>query len=117
MPRCQSLLTRARPAKAVLRAVSRPIRIGHGKNGLIVMPITLASEPMIMTYIADARLLHTGEMIQPLGPNGSLLYPESLTEIRDTVIQEKLDVRHLIGGHMSPIAWKDLEAAIADNGN
>jgi len=107
----------AHPAKAVLRAVSRPTQIGHGKNALLVMPIALAAEPMIMTYIADARLLHTGEMIQPLGPNGSLLFPESLIEVRDTVVQEKLAVERLIGMHMSPIEWKDLEAAIADSGN
>ncbi len=107
----------AHPAKAVIRAVSRPTQIGHGRNALMVMPIALAAEPMLMTYIADARLLHTGEMIQPLGPNGSLLYPESLIEIRDTVIREKLDAQQLIGMHMSPISWKDLEAAIADSGN
>ena len=60
------------------------------------MPISLAVEPMVMTYIPDAHLLHTGEMIQPLGPNGSLLYPESLLEVRDSVLSARLQVDRLI---------------------
>jgi hypothetical protein len=101
------------PASPILRVVSERTQIGHGKNAILVMPIALATEPMLMTYILDSRILHTGEMIQPLGPNGALLYPESLLEIRDSVLHEKLQVDRLIGMHMSPISWRDLESAIA----
>lgn len=99
------------PVKPILRIVHGRIQIGRGKNRVIVMPIRLATEPMLMTYIPDARLLHTGEMIQPLGPNRALLHPESLLEIRESVLAENLQVDRLIGMHMSPIPWSDLESA------
>jgi len=101
------------PVSPILRVVSERTKIGRGKNAVFVMPIAEATEPMLMTYIPDARMLHTGELIQPLGPKGALLYPESLLEIRDAVLQEKLQVDRLIGMHMSPISWKDLELALA----
>ena len=104
------------PVHATIRPISERTEIGRGKNAVVVMPISLAAEPMLMTYIPDAHLLHTGEMIQPLGPNGSLLYPESLLEIRDSVLREKLQVDRLIGMHMSPTPWSVLEAAIRDAG-
>lgn len=104
------------PVRAILRPVSERTVIGHGKNAIELMPIELAAEPMIMTYIPDAHLLHTGEMIQPLGPNGALLYPESLLEIRDSVLRAKLKVDRMIGMHMSPTSWSALEAAIKDAG-
>jgi len=104
------------PVKPIVRSISDRTVIGHGKNAIVVIPIWLAFEPMVMTYIPDAHILHTGEMIQPLGANGSLLYPESLLEIRDTVLYEKLQVDRLIGMHMSPTVWSVLEAAIRDGG-
>jgi len=104
------------PTKPVLRRVSDRTEIGKGRNRIIVMPISLATEPMLMTYIPDAGILHTGEMIQPLGPGGSFLHPESLLEIRDSVVAEHLKVDRLIGMHMSPRPWSDLEVAIAKAG-
>jgi hypothetical protein len=81
------------------------------------MPIGLATEPMLMSYIPDAKLLHTGEMIQPLGPGGALLHPESLLEIRNSVVKEDLKVERLIGMHMSPIPWSDLESKVLNAAN
>jgi len=104
------------PTKPVLRRVSDRTEIGKGRNRIILMPISLATEPMLMTYIPDAGILHTGEMIQPLGPGGSFLHPESLLEIWDSVAAEHLKVDRLIGMHMSPRPWGDLQAAIAKAG-
>jgi hypothetical protein len=108
-------LSRA-PAKAILRPVSGRVEIGHGRNRVVVMPNARAVEPMLMTYIPDARILHTGEMIQPLGPGGAFLYPESLVEVRDSIAAAHLQVDRLIGMHMSPRPFSDLEAAIAKAG-
>jgi hypothetical protein len=102
--------------KPILRPVSERTVIGHGQNQIVVMPIRQAAEPMLMTYLPGSRILHTGEMIQPLGPGGAFLYPESLMEIRASVREEGLQVDRLIGMHMAPRPWSDLEAAIAANG-
>jgi len=104
------------PTKPILRAVSGPLEIGHGRNRVVVMPNALAVEPMLMTHIPDARILHTGEMIQPLGSGGAFLYPESLIEVRDSIAAAHLHVDRLIGMHMSPRPFSDLEAAIAKAG-
>jgi hypothetical protein len=100
------------PQKPNIRVVHGRTELGRGNNRIIVMPIRLATEPMLMTYLPDAKLLHTGEMIQPLGPGGSLLHPESLLEIRDSVVADGLKVERLIGMHMSPIPWDDLESEV-----
>jgi hypothetical protein len=79
--------------------------IGGGPNAIQVYPITRATQPMLMTYIQDAHLLHTGEMVQPLGPGGSILFPESLIELTETVEADHLPVETIIGMHMSPTPW------------
>jgi hypothetical protein len=96
----------------IVRSIGAMTKIGNGINTVTILPNMLGTEPMLLTYIADAHLLHTGEMIQPLGPNGALLHPESLMEARDTVLREKLNVERLIGMHMSPISWRTLEEAV-----
>ncbi len=107
-------LSRAR-LKPVLRPVSGRLRIGSGRNALEVLPVRYGEQPMVMTYLADARLLHTGEMVQPLGPNGALLFPESLFEVDRTIIEAGIptDGLRLIGMHMSPTPWTALAPAIA----
>jgi hypothetical protein len=51
------------PAKPVLRVVHGRTEICHGKNRIVVMAITLATEATLMSYMPDAKLLHTGEVI------------------------------------------------------
>lgn len=89
----------------VVRAVSEPMTIGSGKNALVVMPIAKATQPMLMTYLKDLHILHTGEMVLPLGPGGALLNPESLLEITREVRARGLEVERMIGMHMSPTPW------------
>lgn len=84
--------------------------IGTGPNAIALYPVSMATQPMLMSYVADARLLHTGEMVQPLGPGGSILFPESLIELTDTVRADGLVVDRIIGMHMSPTPWR----AVAD---
>lgn len=109
------------PGKPIIRSVSGRTVIGHGKNAIVLWPIRFATQPMLMTYIPDAHLLHTAEMVQPLGPNGSILFPESLIELDHSVHYAHIPTDHLtlIGMHMSPTPWsaigQTLRAATADN--
>ena len=68
---------------------------------------------MMIAYMPGIRLLHTAEAVQPLGPGGSLLYPESLREISDEVSARNLHVERIIGMHMSPTPWSSVSAALA----
>lgn len=96
------------PRKPDIRPVSAPTRIGTGRHAIVVMPVREGEQPMVMSWIADARLLHSAEMVQPLGPHGALLYPESLLELRHSVRAAGIPTRdlRLIGMHMSPTPWK-----------
>jgi hypothetical protein len=51
-------------------------------------------------------------MVQPLGPGGSILFPESLIELTKTVEADHLSVETIIGMHMSPKPWNDVNEAL-----
>jgi len=99
------------PRYQVIAVRDRTI-IGKGANAIQVYPVTEATQPMLMTYIQDAHLLHTGEMVQPLGPGGSILFPESLIELTRTVTADHLSVEQIIGMHMSPTPWSSVAEAL-----
>jgi hypothetical protein len=101
-----------------LRLISKPIVIGSGRHAITVMPVRFGEQPMLMSWIADAHLLHTGEMVQPLGPNGSLLFPEALLEITRSVAAEKIPQvgLRIIGMHMSPTPWSAVGEALESYG-
>jgi len=103
-----------RPVRIV--SVTHKMKIGKGRNAISILPVTMATQPMLMTYISDAKLLHTGEMVQPLGPGGSFLFPESLIELIDTVRAYGLTPEVIIGMHMSPHLWEEVSAAIVAAG-
>ncbi len=102
-------------AKAPLRSISGPMRLGSGRNGLLILPVRYGEQPMLMTYLAQARLLHTAEMVQPLGRDGALLYPEALLEIDRSIAEACLPTAglRLIGMHMSPTPLTALAPVIA----
>ena len=95
-------LSRRKNAQIRVIPITDRTIIGRGTNSIQVYPVTQATQPMLMSYIQDARLLHTGEMVQPLGPGGSILFPESLIELTRTVEADHLSVETIIGMHMSP---------------
>jgi hypothetical protein len=103
------------PVKADLRPVSAAVMIGKGANAIKVMPVRYGEQPMLMSWIADAQILHTAEMVQPLGPGGSLLYPESLLEIIRSVDEAGVPVggMSIIGMHMSPTPWARVRQTLA----
>ncbi len=109
-------LSRSRRKKYQINSVGGPTVIGSGMNSLTLLPVAAATQPMLMTYIPGSKLLHTAEMVQPLGPGGAILYPESLIELADTVQADGLRVDRIIGMHMSPTPWKAIGAALCEVG-
>jgi hypothetical protein len=103
------------PRAAMIRVVTMPMAIGTGQNAVQVLPIKYGEQPMLMTWLPNANLLHTAEMVQPLGPEGSLILPEALSEIQRTVAEAKVPTKGLrvIGMHMSPTPWTAIGEAIS----
>lgn len=92
--------------RGVIRTVSAATTIGTGATRMVLYPISHATSPMMMVYFPNLQLLHTAEMVQPLGPGGALIFPESLREIIDEVAARGLRVKTVIGMHMDPTPWK-----------
>jgi hypothetical protein len=91
--------------RAKLHLISSPTSLGRGENELVLIPVRRGSGQMLMVYIPEHRILHTAEMVQPLGPGGSLLFPESLQEVTDAVRDARIAPQTMIGEHMSPTSW------------
>ncbi len=84
---------------------------------IVLYPVRSATGQRMMTWFPDSHLLYTAEMAQPLGPNHTFLFPQSLWELTESVKSYQLPVQKIIGMHMSPTPWsallKTIDAAIA----
>jgi hypothetical protein len=105
------------PKAPKLIAVSKATTIGTGTDRIVVYPIRSATGQMMMSWLPEAHILYTAEMAQPLGPNHTFLFPQSLWELMEAVNSCQLPVQKIIGMHMSPTPWsvlvKSVEAAVA----
>ncbi|HEX8776728.1 MAG TPA: hypothetical protein VF738_01315 [Rhodanobacter sp.] len=106
------------PASPILRPVSQPTHLGQGRNAIVLYPVSEGEQPMLMSWIANAHLLHTAEMVMPLGPQGALLQPESLLELKHSVEKTPVATRGLrmIGMHMRPTPWSTLLDTLKKDG-
>jgi hypothetical protein len=108
-------LVRSRKTPKLI-AVSKATTIGTGSDRIVVYPIRSATGQMMMTWLPEFHILYTAEMAQPLGPNHTFLFPQSLWELMESVKSYQLPVQKIIGMHMSPTPWsvlvKSVEAAV-----
>lgn len=96
-----------------LHLVSGKTTIGTGANRLELYPVRSSTTSlMLMVYMPQYQLLYSSDMAQPLGPNGSFLFPQYLSDLRREVTRDGLDVQTLIGMHMSPTPWSTLESTL-----
>jgi hypothetical protein len=94
--------------------VSKRTVLGEGPNRLELIPARENTGQDLVTYFPGHRLLYTGELAQPLGPNGSFLYPHDLSSVLDVIRDNQLKVDTLIGMHMSPTPLEKLSKAVQD---
>lgn len=90
------------PRNPKIKFVSGKTVIGDGDNRLEIYPIRAAAAQMMMVYFPHHQVLYTAEMAQPLGPGGSFIYPHDLSSLLQTIKDEKIPVKTVIGMHMSP---------------
>jgi hypothetical protein len=106
------LARNARPAK--WHIVSERTVLGEGPNRLELIPARENTGQDLVTYFPGQNLLYTAELAQPLGPNGSFLYPHDLSSVLDVIRDNQLKVDTLIGMHMSPTPLEKLCKAVQD---
>ncbi len=96
-----------------LHSVSGKTTIGTGPNRLELYPVRSSTTSlMLMVYMPQYGLLYSSDMAQPLGPNGSFVFPQYLSDLRREVTRDGLDVKTLIGMHMSPTPWSKLDSTL-----
>jgi hypothetical protein len=89
--------------------------IGGGQNQLELYPIrTETGERMIMIYAPKLKVLYGADLIQPL-PKGGFFMPQYITELRDAVAREKLDVERVFAIHAPLLEWKKVLETLNDS--
>lgn len=95
--------------------VSKKTVIGSGSNQLVLYPIRSESgERMIMIYVPQLKVLYGADLIQPL-PKGGFFMPQYISELRDAVRRENLDVERVFAIHSPPFDWKKVLEALNDS--
>ena len=101
--------------KTKLNIVSGKMVIGAGSNQLELYPIrSETGERMIMIYAPQLKVLYGADLVQ-LQPSGSFFMPEYLSELKNAVDREKLNVDRVFAIHGSPIEWKKVLNALNDS--
>jgi len=94
------------------RTVTSRITIGEGPTRLEVMPLRGENgERMLMVYFPAHRLLYAADEIQRQR-DGTFFMPMYLTEVRDAIVREKLEVDTVMAMHLTPTSWKTVLDAI-----
>ena len=101
--------------KSKLNIVGKKTVIGDGHNQLELYPIrTETGERMIMIYAPKLKVLYGADLIQPL-PKGGFFMPQYITELRDAVAREKLDVERVFAIHAPLLEWKKVLETLNDS--
>ncbi|MEP7005344.1 MAG: hypothetical protein ABI810_05140 [Sphingomonas bacterium] len=105
---------RARPA--ILKPVSGATAFGSGPNRMMIYPIRgETSERQLMVYFPEHRLLYGSDPFQR-GADGSLSFPQAVTELADAAAREGLNPDRFFMMHIGPTPWADLTKAVAEAG-
>ena len=98
--------------KSKLNIVSRKTTIGTGANQLELYPIrTESGERMIMIYAPQLKVIYGSDLIQPL-PNGGFFMLQYISELKDAVERENLEVERAYAMHSGPLEWKKVLDAL-----
>lgn len=96
------------PIKPVFQLISRPQWLGRGPDRMRLFPYrTATGERQFAIWWPGLRLLYTSDLFT-VNPDGSVFLPQYLSEARDLVERERLDVKTVFGMHYGPTAWGEL---------
>jgi len=101
-----------RKSGQLLHPVQNRLEIGSGVNRMALLPFrTSTGARMMAVYFRDAKLLYCSDMFLPMAW-AHQYWAEHLSEIRDLIEREKLDVQSVAGVSAPPQNWKDLNDSL-----
>ncbi len=87
--------------------------LGSGPNRMEIYPLRgETSERQMMVYFPEHKLLYGSDPFQQ-NDDGSLFYPQTVTELTDAVTRENLTVNSFFMMHVGLTPWLELPKAIA----
>jgi hypothetical protein len=108
----QSTEDPVRESDLQLRTVRGRTEIGTGPNRIVLIPFRgTASVRMLAVYLPEQKLLYCSDMYLPQVWEPKY-YTEHLSEIRDLISRERIDVVQVSGVSMVPHNWKEISASI-----
>jgi hypothetical protein len=88
--------------------------VGTGHNRIEIYPLRgETSERQMMVFFPDLHLLYGSDPFQQM-PDGSFHVPQTVTELKDAVERERLDVSKFWMMHIGLTSWSDLAKTITD---
>ena len=98
------------PGMVQIRDVAGRTEIGTGKNRIVVIPFGgRASARMLAVYLPGPKLLYCSDVYLPKAW-GHQYWIEHLSEIRDLIDHEHIEVEQIMGVSTPPHEWKELVA-------
>ena len=102
---------RVRDTDIKLQTVKKLTEIGSGENRIILIPFRgTASARMRAVCFPAAKLLYCSDLYLPQQWGGQY-FTEHLSEIRDLIDREQIEVLQIAGVSMVPHDWNDLSAS------
>jgi hypothetical protein len=96
----------------LLRIVQGRTEIGRGMNRIVLLPFRgTASARMMAVYFPERKLLYCSDLYLPVAW-AHQYWTEHLSEIRDLIEREHIDVQQITGVSTPPHDWKELSASI-----
>ncbi len=87
--------------------------VGTGANRMEIYPLRgETSERQMMVYFPEHHLLYGSDPFQQ-NDDGSLFYPQTVTELMDAVTREHLNVNQFFMMHVPLTPWSELPKAVA----
>jgi hypothetical protein len=100
------------PRSGKVTYVSERMRLGEGTNALEIIPLrTVTGERQLIVYIPAQKILYSSDLFQR-DQSGEFFLPQTLSEAVDVVHRERLEVETVVGMHLGPTAWHDVEVAV-----
>lgn len=94
--------------EAVIKTISSRMNLGEGENRIEIIPVrTGTGQRTLAVYFPGKKLLYASDLYQPkrFARNFWSFY---VSEVRDFIEREKLDVEKVFSLHMTPIKYSDL---------
>jgi len=103
--------------RPVVTSIASARVLGSGTNELRLLPVRGEhGERMLIVYLPGRNLLYTSDLVQR-ARTGGFFMPAILVEVKEALVRHGVSMpATVVGMHLGPTEWKEVESAIAAAG-